>query len=148
MKQAVKILTINYFIVLAFALAIIVCGENDWFNNVGIMHDNKNSDFMMTSLMEIITICLIPVALRLFKFKKVRNAIQSDNTENHSSFIAWALIRLDMVQIPMIVNVILYYMYMNVAFGYMGIILFLASFFIFPTSERCNFEYEKIKGEQ
>ena len=148
MKQAVKILTINYFIVLAFALAIIVCGENDWFNNVGIMHDNKNSDFIMTSLMEIISICLIPVSLRLFKFKKVRNAIQSDNTENHSSFIAWALIRLDMVQIPMIVNVILYYMYMNVAFGYMGIILFLASFFIFPTLERCNFEYEKMKGEQ
>lgn len=148
MKQAVKILTIKYFIVLAFALAIIVCGENDWFNNVGIMHDNKNSDFIMTSLMEIISICLIPVSLRLFKFKKVRNDISSDNTEFHSSFIAWAIIRLDMLQIPMIVNAVLYYLYMNVAFGYMGIILFLASFFIFPTSERCNFEYEKIKGEQ
>ena len=145
MKQAVKILTIKYFIVLALALAIIVCGENDWFNNVGIMHDNKNSDFMMTSLMEIITICLIPVSLRLFKFKNVRNAILSDNTELHSSFIAWAIIRLDMLQIPMIVNAILYYMYMNVAFGYMGIILFLASFFIFPTSERCNFVYERMK---
>ena len=146
MKQVGKILTINYFIILALTLAVIVCGENDWLINVGIMHSNKNSDFMMTSLMEIITICLIPVSLRLFKFKNIRNAIQSDNTEFHSSFIAWALIRFDMLQIPMIVNVILYYMYMNVAFGYMGIILFLASFFIFPTEERCKFEYERMKG--
>ena len=146
MKQAEKILTINYFIVLAFTLVIIVFGENDWLNNVGIMHDDKSSDFIMTSIMEIITICLIPVSLRLFKFKKIRNGILSDTTENHSSFIAWAIVRLEMLQLPMIVNAILYYMYMNVAFGYMGIILFLVSFFIFPTVERCNFEYERMKG--
>ena len=146
MKQAEKFLTINYFIVLAFTLVIIVFGENDWLNNVGIMHDDKSSDFIMTSIMEIITICLIPVSLRLFKFKKIRNGILSDTTENHSSFIAWAIVRLGMLQLPMIVNAILYYMYMNVAFGYMGIILFLVSFFIFPTVERCNFEYERMKG--
>ena len=81
MKQVGKILTINYFVVLAFTLAIIICGENDWFNNVGIMHDDKNSDFIMTSIMEIVTICLIPVSLRLFKFRKVRNDIISDNTD-------------------------------------------------------------------
>ena len=79
MKQVGKILTINYFIILALTLAVIVCGENDWLINVGIMHSNKNSDFLMTSIMEIITICLIPIALRLFKFKKVRNDIVSDN---------------------------------------------------------------------
>ena len=146
MKQVGKILTINYFVVLAFTLAIIICGENDWFNNVGIMHDDKNSDFVMTSIMEIVTICLIPVSLRLFKFRKVRNDIISDNTEGHSRFTVWSLVRLYMLQVPMIVNAILYYMYMNVAFGYMGIILFLASFFIFPTVERCNFEYERMKG--
>ena len=146
MKQAEKILTINYFIVLAFTLVIIVFGENDWLNNVGIMHDDKSSDFIMTSIMEIITICLIPVSLRLFKFKKIRNGILSDTTENHSSFISCAIVRLGMLQLPMIVNAILYYMYMNVAFGYMGIILFLVSFFIFPTVERCNFEYERMKG--
>ena len=146
MKQAEKILTINYFIVLAFTLVIIVFGENDWLNNVGIMHDDKSSDFIMTSIMEIITICLIPVSLRLFKFKKVRNGILSDTTENHSSFIAWAIVRLGMLQLTMIVNAILYYMYMNVAFPNMGIILFLVRFFIFPTVERCNFEYERMKG--
>lgn len=146
MKQVGKILTINYFSILALTLAVIVCGENDWLINVGIMHSNKNSDFLMTSIMEIITICLIPIALRLFKFKKVRNDIVSDNTERHSSFTTWALVRLLMLQLPMLINAILYYIYMNVAFGYMGIILFLASFFIFPTEERCKFEYERMKG--
>jgi membrane protein YdbS with pleckstrin-like domain len=145
MKKAGKILLVNYFIVVALALLIIVCGENDWLNNVGVMHDDKSSDFIMTSIMEIITICLIPISLRLFKFKKVREEIISDETVHHGSFIAWAIIRLDMLQIPMVVNAVLYYLYMNVAFGYMGIILFLASFFIFPTEERCHFEYEQMK---
>ena len=115
MKQVGKILTINYFIILALTLAVIVCGENDWLINVGIMHSNKNSDFLMTSIMEIITICLIPIALRLFKFKKVRNDIVSDNTESHSSFTTWALVRLLMLQLPMLINAILYYIYMNVS---------------------------------
>ena len=33
---------------------------------------------------------------------------------------------------------------MNVAFGYMAIILFLSTLFIFPTQERCEQEYNTI----
>lgn len=146
MKQTGKILTIDYFIVLVFTLIIIICGENDWLLNVGVMHYDKNSDFIMTSIMEIITICVIPISLRLFKFKKVRDYIILDKSESHSCFLVWAVVRLGMLQLPMVINTVLYYIYMNVAFGYMGIILLLASFFIFPTAERCNFEYESMKG--
>ncbi len=45
---------------------------------------------------------------------------------------------------PMLVNAVLYYVFMNVAFGYMAIILFLSTLFIFPTQERCEQEYNTI----
>jgi hypothetical protein len=48
--------------------------------------------------------------------------------------------RLLMLCVPMVLNTVLYYMFMNVAFGYMGIILFLCLFFIVPTRERCMSE--------
>jgi len=46
-----------------------------------------------------------------------------------------------MLLVPMLVNAVLYYLFMNVAFGYMAIILFLACFFVFPSQERSEQEY-------
>ena len=51
--------------------------------------------------------------------------------------------RLLMLCVPMIVNTVLYYVFMNVAFGYMGIILFLCLFFVMPTMDRCLSEIKE-----
>ena len=49
-----------------------------------------------------------------------------------------------MILLPMLANVVFYYLFMNVAFGYMGIILFLSACFILPTKARCEDEYAAI----
>ena len=61
-----------------------------------------------------------------------------------NTFFAYSLVRLEMLLMPMLVNAVLYYVFMNVAFGYMAIILFLSTLFIFPTQERCEQEYNTI----
>ena len=94
--------------------------------------------------MEVITICFIPVSLRLFKFGAIRQAIKDDKTPLLNTFFAYSLVRLEMLLMPMLVNAVLYYVFMNVAFGYMAIILFLSTLFIFPTQERCEQEYNTI----
>jgi hypothetical protein len=38
----------------------------------------------------------------------------------------------------MMVNTWLYYMFMNVAFGYMAIILLLSLMFVYPSKVRCE----------
>ena len=40
----------------------------------------------------------------------------------------------------MVANTFLYYIYMNVAFGYMAIILLLSLYFVLPTMARCEVE--------
>lgn len=141
MKRIQKILLLNYLFSLGLALLWVVLNENDVFELVGTLHTDANSDFMLTSVMEIITICSIPIALRLFKFGTIRETVRKDNSQLHSTFLAFSLVRLDMLLVPMLVNAMLYYLFMNVAFGYMAIILFLACFFVFPSQERCEQEY-------
>ena len=64
-----------------------------------------------------------------------RDLTTSDNRE--IQLTKWGVIRLSMLCFPMLVNTLFYYLFMNVAFGYMGIILFLCLFFIVPTTDRC-----------
>ena len=125
MKRIQKILQINYFLNLIIVLLWIVLNENDVLNIVGSAHENTNSDFLSASIMEVIT-------------------IKDDKTPLLNTFFAYSLVRLEMLLMPMLVNAVLYYVFMNVAFGYMAIILFLSTLFIFPTQERCEQEYNTI----
>ena len=49
----------------------------------------------------------------------------------------WGTIRLLILEVPMLVNTLLYYIYMNTTFGYMAIILLLCLPFVFPSLNRC-----------
>ena len=45
--------------------------------------------------------------------------------------------RLLILEVPMVSNTYLYYMYMNTTFGYLAIILLLCLPFVFPSLNRC-----------
>ena len=45
--------------------------------------------------------------------------------------------RLLILEAPMVVNTLLYYIYMNATYGYLAIILLLCLPFVFPTENRC-----------
>lgn len=92
-------------------------------------------EFAFAMVMEIATICLIPLALRLFKFKKVAESLKTVD-----GLRLWGTVRLAILCVPMVVNTLLYYLFMNVAFGYLAIILFLCLFFVMPTRQRCEAE--------
>jgi hypothetical protein len=45
--------------------------------------------------------------------------------------------RLIILEAPMVINTLLYYIYMNPTFGYLAIILLLCLPFVFPSYNRC-----------
>jgi hypothetical protein len=59
--------------------------------------------------------------------------------------LKWGLLRLLILEVPMVVNTYLYYIYMNTTFGYMAIIGLLCLPFVFPTMSRCQAEVEDDK---
>lgn len=106
----------------------------------GVWAEESNMEYMVLGIMELITLATIPLALRLFKFKKIHTKLVNDKEK---ALFPWGMARMAMLCLPMLVNTLLYYMFMHVAFGYLAIILFLCLFFIVPTMDRCLSEVEE-----
>ncbi len=93
-----------------------------------------NEGFIVLSLMELATICLIPLALRLFKFKAVSRRL---GVNGANALLEWGSLRMAMLCLPLVANTLLYYLFMDVAFGYMAFICIVCLTFIYPSTARC-----------
>ena len=105
----------------------------------GLLATDKQSEFLLTFLMELMTLGCAFLALRLFKFEKIHQELISDKAV---ALRKWGVIRLVMLLFPLWADTLLYYLYMNTTFGYLGIILVLCLPFVYPSKSRCEAETE------
>lgn len=136
MKKTRQLLLLLFWGVLVLAVGLVVIFETDTLP-CGIMADSKQTEFLLTALMELLTLADIYLALRLFKFDKVHHDL---TTRQVPALRQWGVIRLLLLLVPMLVNTLLYYIYMNTTFGYMAIILALCLPFVYPSEGRCRSE--------
>ena len=99
----------------------------------GMMTGRPQDEFLSTISMELITIVFIPVALRLFKTKDVEKRLEEGDIK---AFRKWGLVRILMITVPLVLNTLLYYSFMNTTFGYMALILLICLPFIYPAVRR------------
>lgn len=131
-------LSINFWLMVAIVLLIVVVYE------IGLVAPSALGDdvqlvFVLQVAMEMITIVVIPVALKLFALKWVRRKLVEGKGD---ALMRWGTARLNMLCLPMLINTFMYYQTMSPAFGYMAIILFLCLFFVYPSMGRCVEETE------
>ena len=138
MKRTQSILTIEIAVFVVAALIVVGLFESNTLLE-GSLADSKTNEFLVVTAMELLTLCTVPLALRLFKFKSVERSLKENGQQ---ALLKWGTIRIMLIVVPMLLNVILFYLFGNVAFGYMAIILFLCLFFIYPTKSRCEAETE------
>ena len=105
----------------------------------GLLATDKQSEFLLTFLMELMTLGCAFLALRLFKFEKIHQELISDKAV---ALRKWGAIRLVLLLFPLWADTLLYYLYMNTTFGYLGIILVLCLPFVYPSLSRCEAETE------
>ena len=89
---------------------------------------------ILFAMMELITLGAAFLGLRLFKFKAIHNDLVN---RKETAMWKWGKARLLILEAPMVINTLLYYIYMNPTFGYMAIILLLCLPFVFPSYDRC-----------
>lgn len=118
---------------IGISLLLVLLYETDIFLS-GTSTDNKSAEFLTVTFMELLTICLIPLSLRLFKFKHIHRQLA---TGKASKLLVWGTLRMVLLCLPMMVNTLLYYLFMNVAFGYMALIGLISLTFIYPNMQRC-----------
>ncbi|NPD91522.1 hypothetical protein [Xylanibacter muris] len=128
MKHPYIVLRIVWALVLTFCAIVVAIYESGLCAD-GIFVADKAYEFYWSLLLDAVTLAFIPMALRLYKFDYVVRSIR--NGGRLTEFY-WGLLRQAMLGIPMIASMFLYYLYMSPSFGYLGAILFLSHFFIFP----------------
>ncbi|HCC87139.1 MAG TPA: hypothetical protein DEQ17_02590 [Prevotella sp.] len=136
MSNSRKLLLVEFWIPVFICFCVIILFENDLLLSGGWL-ENKVQEYYVAIVMELLTIMMIPLSLRLFKFGIVRRQLLLSPIH---SLVTWGTLRLCMLAVPMMVNCWLYYMFMNVAFGYMGIICVLCLCFVYPSKARCQME--------
>ena len=140
MKNVKNTLTVLLWTVLALALTVVVLFETDVLMFGYYASSVEQTEFLLTTMMELLTLAVIPLSLKLFKFPRVHADLVSRKAE---ALRKWGLLRLLMLLVPLLVNTLLYYAYANVAFGYMAIILVIVLPFVYPSMERCQSETEE-----
>ena len=140
MKKVKNTLTVLLWTVLALALIVVVLFETDVLMFGYYAGSGEQAEFLLTTMMELLTLAVIPLSLKLFKFPRVHADLVSRKAE---ALRKWGLLRLLMLLVPLLVNTLLYYAYANVAFGYMAIILVIVLPFVYPSMERCQSETEE-----
>lgn len=133
MKKVSKQLMLVYVLLVAVALAIVVLYELGVLES-GVLADSKQTEFVAMTGMELTTLVAAFLGLRLFKFPKIHADLV---TREEPAMLKWGMLRLLVLEVPMVCNTYLYYMYMNPTFGYLAIILLLCLPFVFPSEGRC-----------
>ena len=133
MKKVSKQLMMIYVLLVVVALAIVALYESGLLES-GALADSKQTEFVAMTAMELTTLCAAFLGLRLFKFSKIHAELVS---QQEPAMLKWGMLRLLILEVPMVCNTYLYYIYMNPTFGYLAIILLLCLPFVFPTLNRC-----------
>lgn len=130
----VRNLLIGQFFIYVGIVAIIVVGfETDTFW-AGIVIEDAKRVFFMQTLMEILTICLVPIALKMFKLKVVSRPIEKKM--GGVPLAVWGTLRFALLGVPMVVNTYLYYRTISIAFAYMALIGLASMVFVYPSDDR------------
>lgn len=129
----------NFLFMVLVTLLLVVLYETEILEPTDLAGDEALV-FVITVIMEFVTIVVIPMALKLFSLKSVRRKLVSRKGD---ALLQWGTARINMLCLPMLVNTFMYYQTMAPAFGYMAIILFLCLFFIYPSMGRCVDETEE-----
>ena len=133
MKKVSKLLTLVFVSLVAVALVLVALYESGVLES-GALADSKQTEFSAMAIMELTTLVAAFLGLRLFKFPKIHADLI---THKEPAMLKWGMLRLLILEVPMVSNTYLYYLYLNATFGYLAIILLLCLPFVFPSESRC-----------
>lgn len=142
MKKVIRTLKYLFSLILLVTLLLVLVFESELLLPGFILVESK-VDFVIKYIMELMTIIIIPLSLRLFKFKSVERKLA---TKKQHALLRWGVLRIIMLGIPMIINTILYYGFLAVEYGYLSIILLISMIFIYPSKDKSYYETRDLES--
>lgn len=139
MKQIRNILASIFWGLLGLSVLVAVLFECEVLP-MATWSEHLSAEFLCRCVMEVVALGGIYLSLRLFKFQRVHHDLV---TRKEPALKKWSMLRLLLLEVPMLLNTLLYYMYMQTTYGYLAIIAALSLPFVYPTLGRCMDEVEE-----
>lgn len=129
-----------YWLLLSGAAVLYLCGDIMDMDLGVFTAASQQERFVVTTVMILLTLALVPLSLRLFRFRRVAADLMS---RKEKALAKWGKIRMATLGQLLFVNTALYYLYgYEPSFGYLAIVVLLTMPFIYPSMSRCIAETE------
>lgn len=139
-----KILRITYFAALLTAAGLVFIFETGMLPE-GDLGADEVFAYWLSMAGVALTIILLPLSLRLMKFKAVMKSV----AESEMNYTRWSLIRIAMLTIPLLYNTLCYYLTGCVTtFAYMALMVAVGFMFIWPSRDRMTYERELLYSQE
>ena len=134
MKQTIKTLKGIFWGIVGGACMFFAVAEFVLMDSTGgLMTNEPQLEFICQSLMVLATLVSIYLSLRLFKINYVQQQIRTSPLQ---AYTKWSIIRMALLEAPLFLNILGYWLFVNGSFAWLATILLLAFPFVYPTEER------------
>ena len=143
-EQIKKILTIQKCDFLGIWVAPIIIAalyETGVFQK-GTFQDNAQMEYIFQSVSILLTIGLIPFALRMFNLNLVKRIKELPLQQALKSYRIWSDVRLALLFVPAILGVSFYYVTMNTTNLFCACMALIATLFCIPSQSRIKNELD------
>ncbi len=149
MKTTRHLLTLLFCGFLLVSALMYICGEFLQCDMTLFAGASRQTRFIVSTLMILLTISLLPLSLRLFKFRRVSDDLHQRQA---AALRHWGTLRICVIGLLLVVNTFLYYAFeLESTYGYLAVVVLLCMPFIVPTKSRCEAEVqpeEPVKKEE
>ena len=103
---------------------------------VGIYAGDAQMEYIFQSVCILLTICLIPLALRLFNLNLVKRIKELPLQEALKSYRIWSDVRMSLLFAPVMLGLTFYYLTLNTTGLFCACMALIASLFCVPSTNR------------
>ena len=136
MKKILFRLKIEYVAIWFAAILLVILFESDCLLPGGFAGEDRIV-YLAQTLSILITLGCIPLALKLFSIDFIRKRLSVKNDSNRLvAYRFWSEVRMCLLVFPLIVNLLLYYLTMEISSAYCALIVVLAMLFCWPSEVR------------
>lgn len=123
------------------SLLLVVLYETGLYQE-GLLAGNAQMEYILQSVSILLTIGLIPLALRMFNLNLVKRIKELPLQQALKSYQTWSLMRLALLFVPAIMALSFYYLTMNTTNLFCACMALIATLFCVPSENRIKNELD------
>lgn len=139
MEKVLLRLKIEFLFVILFAVLLIGFYECGIWEEGSLILDGSWG-YLVRSASILLTLCCIPMALKLLRLKVVKKSLLPFNTISTRNYLRWCEVRLSLLAVPLYLNLALYYATMETMGAYCSLILTISLIFCWPSADKVDAE--------